>query len=70
MKQMKEDAGKSKQSEMQRSKEVAHLRKEQLKKDNRIRNLEKENKSREMILKRKQEEVGLTCFKFNVEMLN
>jgi len=58
MKQVKEEADKGKQSEMRRNKEVAQLRKEQLRKENRIRNLEKESKQRDLVLKRKQEEVS------------
>ncbi|XP_033752662.1 kinesin-like protein KIF21A isoform X2 [Pecten maximus] len=57
MKQVKEEAGKSRQTELRRNKEVTQLRKEQLKKENIIRTLEKASKHREVVLKRKQEEV-------------
>ncbi|KAL3841390.1 hypothetical protein ACJMK2_019542 [Sinanodonta woodiana] len=57
MKQIKEDSEKTKQSEARRNKELAQLRKEQLKKETRIRTLEQEKKQRELVLKRKQEEV-------------
>lgn len=57
MKQIKEDTEKNKQVELRRSKEVAQLRKEQLKKEGLIRNLEKEKKQKDLVLRRKQEEV-------------
>ncbi|KAK3103464.1 hypothetical protein FSP39_019440 [Pinctada imbricata] len=57
MKQVKEEADKIKASEAKRNKEVAQLKKEQLRKENLIRNLEKEKKQKEVVLKRKQEEV-------------
>ncbi|XP_021347987.1 kinesin-like protein KIF21A [Mizuhopecten yessoensis] len=57
MKQVKDEAGKSRQTELRRNKEVTQLRKEQLKKENIIRSLEKTNKHREVVLKRKQEEL-------------
>ena len=57
MKQIKEDTEKNKQAELRRSKEIAQLRKEQLKKEGLIRNLEKEKRQKDVVLKRKQEEV-------------
>ena len=57
MKQIKEDTEKNKQAEQRRSKEIAQLRKEQLKKEGMIRNLEKEKRQKDVVLKRKQEEV-------------
>ncbi|XP_041367345.1 kinesin-like protein KIF21A isoform X2 [Gigantopelta aegis] len=57
MKQIKEDSEKNKQSEARRNKEIAQLRKDYLKKDHRIRNLEREKQQKEIILRRKQEEV-------------
>lgn len=59
MKQVKEEAGKTRQTELRRNKEVTQLRKEQLKNQNLIRNLEKTNKHREVVIKRKQEEVEI-----------
>ena len=57
MKQIKEDTEKNKQAELRRSKEIAQLRKEQLKKEGLIRNLENEKRRKDVVLKRKQEEV-------------
>lgn len=58
MKQIKEDSEKNKQVELRRSREVAQLRKEQLKKEGLIRTLEKEKRQKDVVLKRKQEEVS------------
>ena len=60
MNQIKEDATKNRQKELQRNREVAKLKKEQRLKDNQIRNLETEKNRKELVLKRKQEEVGFT----------
>ena len=57
MKQVKEEADRNKQSEARRNKEVAQLKRDQIQKENRIRNLEKEKKQKETVLKRKVEEV-------------
>nr|XP_058952852.1 kinesin-like protein KIF21A [Pocillopora verrucosa] len=57
MKQMKEEAAKSKQQEAQRNKEIAQLKKESRLRQMTIKNLETERRQREVVLKRKQEEV-------------
>ena len=57
MKQMKEEATKSKQQEAQRNKEIAQLKKESRLRQMTIKNLETEKRQREVVLKRKQEEV-------------
>lgn len=63
MKQVKEELEKGKAVEARRTKEVAQLRKEQVRKEGLIRNLEKEKRQKEAVLKRKQEEVNLFfCF--------
>ena len=58
MKQMKEDAEKSKQFELRKNKEMALLRKEQIKKEGIIRTLENQKRQKDLVLKRKTEEVG------------
>lgn len=58
MKQVKEELEKGKAVEARRTKEVAQLRKEQVRKEGLIRNLEKEKRQKEAVLKRKQEEVN------------
>lgn len=62
MKQVKEELEKGKAVEARRTKEVAQLRKEQVRKEGLIRNLEKEKRQKEAVLKRKQEEVNLFYF--------
>lgn len=62
MKQVKEELEKGKAVEARRTKEVAQLRKEQVRKEGLIRNLEKEKRQKEAVLKRKQEEVNLLIF--------
>ncbi|XP_071100198.1 kinesin-like protein KIF21A isoform X1 [Haliotis cracherodii] len=57
MKQIKEDGEKNKQSETRRNKEIAQMRREFTRKENRIRNLEREKNQKEQVLRRKQEEV-------------
>ena len=57
MKQIKDDSEKNKQTEARRNKEIAQLRKDYMKKDHQIRNLEREKQQKEIILRRKQEEV-------------
>ena len=72
MKQMKEEAAKSKQQEAQRNKEIAQLKKESRLRQMTIKNLETERRQREVVLKRKKEEVfpslchfyrGRACYK-------
>ena len=74
MKQVKDEADRNKQSEARRNKEVAQLKREQLAKENRIRNLEKEKKQKETVLKRQVEEVwntlGVLYFKLLVQQGN
>lgn len=62
MKQVKEELEKGKAVEARRTKEVAQLRKEQVRKEGLIRNLEKEKRQKEAVLKRKQEEVYIFFF--------
>ncbi|KAL4225702.1 Kinesin-like protein kif21b [Mactra antiquata] len=57
MKQMKEDADKNKQFVARKNKEMALLKKEQIKTEGKIRSLENEKRQKDMVLKRKQEEV-------------
>lgn len=64
MKQVKEELEKGKAVEARRTKEVAQLRKEQVRKEGLIRNLEKEKRQKEAVLKRKQEEVHVYIFFF------
>ena len=61
MKQMKEEATKSKQQEAQRNKEIAQLKKESRLRQMTIKNMEMEKRQRDIVLKRKQEEVGIYC---------
>lgn len=62
MKQVKEELEKGKAVEARRTKEVAQLRQEQVRKEGLIRNLEKEKRQKEAVLKRKQEEVYIFFF--------
>ena len=64
MKQVKEEAERSKQSEARRNREMGQMKREQLKKENRIKNLEREKQQKELILRRKQEEVITLLFSF------
>jgi kinesin family protein 4/21/27 len=57
MKQVKEEAERTKQAESRRSREVSQMNKDQLQKENRIKTLEREKQQKEIILRRKQEEV-------------
>ncbi len=58
MNQIKEDTQKNRQAELRRNREIASLRKEQRQKENVIKNLENEKHKRDIVLRRKQEEVG------------
>lgn len=69
MKQVKEELEKGKAVEARRTKEVAQLRKEQVRKEGLIRNLEKEKRQKEAVLKRKQEEVNLFFWFFLLQTL-
>lgn len=55
---MKEDAEKNKQFELKKNKEMAQLKKEHMKREGLIRTLENQKRQKDMILKRKQEEVA------------
>jgi len=57
MKQMKEDAEKNKKFEVKKNKEIAQIKKEHMKREGRIRTLENQTRQKDMVLKRKQEEV-------------
>lgn len=65
MNKMKDDAQKNRQLELQRDKEINQLRKSQRMKDNQIKTMEAERKQKEIVLKRKQEEVILFFFVFS-----
>nr|XP_034332234.1 kinesin-like protein KIF21B isoform X6 [Crassostrea gigas] len=68
MKQVKEELEKGKAVEARRTKEVAQLRKEQVRKEGLIRNLEKEKRQKEAVLKRKQEELNSSIEKITKEV--
>lgn len=55
--QLRDEALKSKQEEQKRNKEIAILKRDHLKKDNQIKSLEAEKRCREIVLKRKQEQI-------------
>jgi len=55
---MREESLKGRQVEMERNKEISQLRKEHRLKDTTIKTLEAEKRQKELILKRKQEEVS------------
>lgn len=57
MKQVKEEADRNKQTEARRNREVGQMKREQLRNENIIKNLEREKQQKELILRRKQEEV-------------
>ncbi|KAK7486684.1 hypothetical protein BaRGS_00022085 [Batillaria attramentaria] len=57
MKQVKEESDRNKQSEARRTREMGQMKREQLKKDNLIKTLERDKHQRELILRRKQEEM-------------
>jgi hypothetical protein len=57
MNQLRDEVSKSKQEEQKFMKQIALLKREHLKKDNQIKNLEEEKKCREVVLKRKQEQI-------------
>jgi len=57
MKQLQEEAQKSRQTEMRAQKAIAQLEKQQRMKDGQIKSLEAERKQKEIVLKRKLEEV-------------
>ncbi|XP_070199772.1 kinesin-like protein KIF21A isoform X3 [Littorina saxatilis] len=57
MKQVKEEAERGKQTEARRTREVGQMKREQLKKETLIKNLEREKHQKDIILRRKQEEV-------------
>jgi kinesin family protein 4/21/27 len=57
MNQLRDEVSKSKQEEQRYMKQIALLKRDHLKKDNQIKNLEAEKKCRETVLKRKQEQI-------------
>jgi len=62
MRQLQEEAVKSRQSEQRNRKTIAQLHKQQQAKETKIKNLETEKNKKELILKRKMEEVRLHYF--------
>ena len=59
MKQIKDESQRNRRTDLQRQKEIAQLRKEQRTKDSRISRLEAERHQKEIVLRRKQEEVSV-----------
>lgn len=57
MNKIKEDSNRHRESEQRRNREIAQLKKESRVKENQIRSLEAEKKIKEVVLRRKQEEV-------------
>ncbi len=57
MQQIKEDTQRNRQAELRRNKEVAQLKKDQRAKEKIISSLEMEKQRRDLVLRRKQEEV-------------
>ena len=57
MNQLRDETLKSKQDEQKRMKEIALLKRDHLKKDNQIKSLEAEKRCRDIVLKRKQEQI-------------
>lgn len=57
MNQLREETQKGKQDEQRRMKEIAILKRDHLKKDNQIKSLEAEKRCRDIVLKRKQEQI-------------
>lgn len=55
---MKEEANKHHEQELKRNREIAQLRKESRRAENLIRSLETKNRVKDVVLKRKQEEVS------------
>ena len=60
MKQLQDESQKSRQTEQKFKKEVNQMKKQERLKDNQIKNLENEKKKRDVVLKRKLEEVQPT----------
>lgn len=59
MKQVKVESDRARQAEACRNREMGQLKREQLRKENIIRTLEREKQQKDVILRRKQEEVRL-----------
>jgi len=57
MTKVRDETLKSRQAELKHNQELIQMRKEQRMKDSQIRSLEAEKRQKELILKRKQEEV-------------
>lgn len=64
MNQLKDETHKSKMEEQRRQREIAALKRDHLRKDNQIRSLEAEKRCREIVLKRKQEEIQVKTLTF------
>lgn len=60
MNQLRDETHKNKMEEQRRQREIAALKRDHLKKDNQIRSLEAEKKCRDIVLKRKQEQIQVT----------
>ena len=58
MNQVKDESMKVRRVEQRRSKEMAQFKKEQRQKDNQIRSLEAETKIKDVVIRRKKEEVS------------
>jgi len=59
MRQLRDEAQKSRQAEQKSRKTIAQLQKQQHAKESKIKSLETEKNRKELILKRKMEEVGV-----------
>uniref|UniRef100_A0A8D8UHF4 Kinesin-like protein KIF21B n=1 Tax=Cacopsylla melanoneura TaxID=428564 RepID=A0A8D8UHF4_9HEMI len=59
IRKMKEETNKHKEQEIQRNREIAKLKKDSRRAQNLIKNLESDKRTKEVILKRKQEEVNM-----------
>jgi len=62
MNKMREETAKNRTAEVQRNKEINQLKKEQRLKDSHIKTLETEKRQKDIVLKRKQEEVSRLPF--------
>ena len=65
MKQIREEQQKARQKEVASNRAIQKLKKESRKHENRIKSLEAEAKQKEIVLKRRQEEVGLSSIKMH-----
>ncbi len=67
--QIKDDSAKNRNSELRRNKEIAQLRKQQRQKESRISKLETEKRHKDIVLRRKQEEVSRSLFNINTRFV-